>query len=59
MANLPPPLVAEVGQASDIVLFAFVLVVALVVGLALFAIDAVVGRLRHKGSPTRRGGGRR
>lgn len=46
--------VANVGQASDMVLFAFVLVVPLVVGLVLIAVDAIVGRLRGVDANRRR-----
>ena len=53
MANLDPVLVAEIGQASDITLLAFVLVVALVVGLGVAGIDALVARL-HRRSGDRR-----
>ena len=41
-------LVANVAEAGDIVVFAFVLVMALVVGAALLAVDAVVRRLHAK-----------
>jgi hypothetical protein len=40
--------VAEIGQASDITLFVFVLVLAVVVGLALLALEAMVDRLQRR-----------
>ena len=46
MTDIGLSVVAEVGQAGDILLVPFVLGIALLVGLALFALDALVGRLR-------------
>ncbi|HVF14888.1 MAG TPA: hypothetical protein VM942_09835 [Acidimicrobiales bacterium] len=42
-------LVANVTEAGDIVLYALVLVILLVVGLALLGIDTLVGRLHRRG----------
>ncbi len=49
MTNLGRPLVANVTEAGDIVLLAFVLALTLFVGLALFGLDTLVGRLRRRG----------
>jgi hypothetical protein len=47
------PLLAEVEQATDITILAFVLAVAFLIGLAITGIDAVVGRIhRKRGRPT-------
>lgn len=42
------PSLANTAEAGDIVLLALVLAGTLVVGLALFGIDQVVGRLRRR-----------
>ena len=39
---------AEVTQSGDIVLFALILAGAVVVGLALYGIDTLVGRARRR-----------
>ena len=49
MGGSKAPVVANVTEAGDIVVFAIVLGVTLGVGLALLAIDSVVGRLRERG----------
>lgn len=48
MPSFNVPLVANVTEAGDVVLFAIVLATTLVVGLALLGIDAVVGRLGRR-----------
>ncbi|MGI8809445.1 MAG: hypothetical protein ACR2KK_16720 [Acidimicrobiales bacterium] len=48
MATIVQPVLAEVTQAGDIVVFAFVLGLVLVVGLALLGLDTLVGRHRRK-----------
>lgn len=47
-------LVANVVEAGDVVLYAGLLAVTLVVGLVLFGIDTVVGHLDDRGSRKRR-----
>ena len=42
------PIVGNVSEAGDIVVLALVLVLTPIIGLALFGIDAVVGRLRRR-----------
>ncbi len=52
-------LVANVAEAGDIVLLGIVLLMTVVVGTALLALDTVVGRLhakRESNAPTSRGG---
>ncbi len=48
MARFDSPLVGNVAEAGDIVLYAIALAVTLVVGLALFGMDVVIGRLRRR-----------
>ena len=45
MTSFAKPLLANVTEAGDIVLLAIVLATTLVVGLALLAVDALVGRV--------------
>ncbi len=47
-------LVANVAEAGDIVLYVMVLAATLIVGLALLAIDAVIGRLGARSERKRR-----
>ncbi len=51
MAGVELPMVGNVSEAGDIVLVAYAVVIAVVVGLALLGIDAVVGRLRRGAPP--------
>lgn len=51
MAGFVLLVLANVAEAGDIVLVAQFLGLALVIGLALFGIDALVGRARHQGHP--------
>ena len=48
MADLSSLIVANVTEAGDIVLYATMLAATFVVGLTLFGIDALVGRLRDR-----------
>ncbi len=48
-------LLANVSEPADIVLFAFLLVTTLAVGLALLGVDAVVRRMRVRRAPTSTG----
>ena len=48
MADLSSLFVANVAEAGDIVLYLTMLAGTFVVGLTLFGIDALVGRLRDR-----------
>ena len=48
VADLSSLIVANVTEAGDIVLYATMLAATLGVGLTLFGIDALVGRLRDR-----------
>lgn len=48
MSSFPKPVVANVAESGDIVLFAMVLAITFVVGMALFAIDTAVVRLANR-----------
>ena len=50
MTSICGLLVANVAEAGDIVLYLGLLAVALVVGLVLFGVDAVVGHLHDRSS---------
>ncbi len=51
MAGYEFPIVGNVSEAGDIVLVAYAVVIAVVVGLGLLGIDALVGRLRRGAAP--------
>jgi len=53
MASFREPLVANVAEAGDMFLYASLLALTLVVGLALLAIDTAIGNLHERRSQKR------